>query len=46
MDTVAGIINNAVNWPFLQEPAYRWFIFLGALMLMSLAWGGILEFMK
>lgn len=40
------IFGTAVNWDFLNEPIYRWFIFLGALILMTFAWNGILSLMK
>jgi hypothetical protein len=39
-------LSDAINWEFLDEPAYRWFIFLGALSLMFYIWGVVLSFMK
>jgi hypothetical protein len=42
MSTVTGI----PQWPFMQEPLYRWFLFFGALIAMMTAWNGILSFMK
>lgn len=40
------VVGPAINWQFLDEPLYRWFIFLAALSLMLGAWGGILRLMK
>jgi hypothetical protein len=34
------------DWQFLNEPLYRWFIFLIALSGMLFAWNGILSLMK
>lgn len=34
------------DWPFLQEPMWRWFIFLGAMIFISLVWRIILSYMK
>lgn len=39
-------LNNIKNWPVLQEPLYRWFIFLGALIFLMMAWGVILKYIK
>lgn len=38
------VVVKAVNWPFMDEPLYRWFLFFGALMLIAWAWKGILSF--
>lgn len=32
------------NWSFMQEPLYRWFLFLIALSAMTFAWNGVLSF--
>lgn len=40
-----NFVASVTEWPFLQEPMYRWFIFLGALMAMMVAWHGVLSFM-
>ena len=34
------------NWPFLNEPLYRWAIFTGAFLLILATWACILEYMK
>jgi hypothetical protein len=34
------------QWPFLQEPAYRWFIFVGVMLLFFTCWGIIISYMK
>lgn len=41
MDT----LQNVIGWQFLNEPIYRWFIFMGAWSAMLVAWGGILHLM-
>ena len=39
-------INQAFNWPFMQEPLWRWFMFLVAITLFSAVWAMILKYMK
>jgi hypothetical protein len=39
-------ISGVINWTFLNEPVWRWFIFMGALLLMNVAWADILDFIK
>lgn len=39
-----NVITDAVSWEFLDEPLYRWFMFLGALALMMWGWNGVLSF--
>jgi len=39
-------LSNITNWQFLNEPLYRWFLFLGALLLMNYCWADIVDFMK
>lgn len=34
------------NWPFLQEPLYRWVIFVIAMTFIFMTWGAVLEYMK
>lgn len=34
---------NIVKWEFLNEPAYRWFMFLGLLIVMLAGWKLILN---
>lgn len=36
-------IPNPLEWTFLQEPAYRWFLFLGLLIVMLTGWKLILN---
>ena len=42
MDT----LYNVVDWPFLQEPLWRWAIFVGVMLGFLYAWNGVIEFMK
>lgn len=39
-------INQVVNWKFLDEPLYRWAIFMGAFAAISYGWRGALDLMK
>lgn len=41
-----NIVEKIANWQFLDEELYRWFIFFGALICISIAWGGVLRFMR
>jgi hypothetical protein len=34
------------DWPFLNEPLWRWAIFMLAIGLISAGWAGVLDFMK
>lgn len=43
---IADSVQNLAGWPFLQEPVWRWFIFIGAMLMMMFVWHGILDFMK
>lgn len=43
---VSDYLNSAVNWQFLNEPLYRWWLFFLAIALSLFAWHGVLEFMK
>jgi hypothetical protein len=45
MDT-GNILDKVVNWPFLQEPFYRWIIFLTALGLALSVQHSLLRHMK
>lgn len=42
LNTLTGL----TQWPFLNEPIYRWFIFLIVLSLFGVAWRGVLDHMK
>lgn len=37
---------NPLGWTFLAEPAWKWFFFMGALILFATAWKGVLRYMK
>ncbi len=39
-----NVVMETVNWDFLDEPLWKWFLFLGALALMTWGWNGILSF--
>lgn len=39
------MLRNAVNWPFLDEPIWRWAIFLVAIMLFMAAMSSVLRHM-
>lgn len=41
-----NFISNIANWPFLDEPAYRWMIFFIGFSLFLGAWSGVLGYMK
>jgi hypothetical protein len=34
------------NWPFLQEPAYRWAMFVGLMLLIFFMWRVVIGHMK
>jgi len=52
MDTLANansftdILNYVADWQFLQEPLYRWAIFIFALMAILFGYNGLLSLMK
>jgi hypothetical protein len=46
MDTPFNWLDNIANWPFLQEPLYRWALFFGALLGIAWGWNGIIDLMK
>jgi len=41
-----NFVHKVTDWEFMNEPVWRWFVFLGALMAMGVVWNGILSFMK
>lgn len=43
---VSDFFNSIVNWDFLNEPLYRWWLFLLAIALSLFVWNGVLSFMK
>lgn len=40
-----NMLSSIVGWQFLQEPAWRWFIFLGVVLLFLMVWSGVLRHM-
>lgn len=40
---VVGTIKKGVTWPFLDEPLYRWFLFIIILGALLSAWAGALR---
>lgn len=40
------MFDKILNAEFLQEPAYRWFIFIGFLLLVFACWAIIIGYMK
>jgi hypothetical protein len=41
-----NFIQSITNWTFLQEPLYRWAIFVIAMAFISFGWQAILGFMR
>lgn len=41
-----NFLDNIKNWPFLQEPLYRWFIFFGAFIVITMCWRILLKYIK
>lgn len=41
-----ALIDKITSWGFMQEPLYRWFMFVGAMLLILAAWTIILGYMK
>ena len=39
-------VQNIIDWPFLNEPLYRWAVFMVAMGFITTGWHGVLEFMK
>ena len=35
-----------INWEFLDEPLYRWFMFIVALTIFMALWGMVLAYMR
>lgn len=40
-----SFFDSVVNWPFLNEPIYRWAIFVMAMAFISWGWSGVLGLM-
>lgn len=45
MDGQAGILTQGLDWPFMQEPLWRWALFLLAISVIMYAMNGILGYM-
>lgn len=41
-----ALLSSLTNWPFLQEPIWRWFVFIVAMGLLLQAWKGVLRHME
>lgn len=39
-------LKNVLDWSFMNEPLWRWFMFLGALIAMMTAWRGVIDYIK
>ena len=39
------MFDKIIDWPFLNEPMYRWFLFILALSFFAFAWNGVLNLM-
>ena len=42
---MGNLVSGAVNWPFLNEPIWRWGLFTGVMLLFLFAWSGVLRHM-
>jgi hypothetical protein len=40
------MLRDVANTEFMHEPAWRWFIAIGAFTLMAMAWRGTIDYMK
>lgn len=40
------MFSKVINWPFLQEPAYRWAMFVGLMLMIFIMWRFIIAHMK
>jgi hypothetical protein len=41
-----AMLKQLTTWPFLQEPIWRWFVFIIVLSLLLGAWNGALRHMR
>lgn len=41
-----NMISQITGYEMLNEPMWQWFLFVGAMMLFTFAWHGIIEFIK
>lgn len=42
----SDLVTGAFDWEFLNEPFWRWIMFIVALSLVTFAWNGVLAYMK
>lgn len=45
MDSIKNFFGGITGWKFLQEPLWRWAIFIIALIFILAAWGRVLSYM-
>jgi hypothetical protein len=38
-----NFLQNIISWQFLDEPAWRWVVFTGIMLLILAAWHGVLR---
>lgn len=46
MPNLKDMLSSAVSWPFLQEPIWRWLVFIIAIGGLLAAWNGVLRHMR
>ena len=46
MENFSGAVSSVTGWTFLDEPLYRWAIFIVAISMIMFAYNGILNLMK
>lgn len=39
-------MSNLIDWPFLNEPLWRWALMVGALLLILWGWKGVIAIAK
>ena len=37
-------LSSITGWQFMDEPAWRWFVFVGVILLFLFAWNGVLRY--
>lgn len=40
------VFTNLADWPFLNEPIYRWFVFLIIVILFLHVWNGVMDHIR
>jgi hypothetical protein len=46
MDGIGSAVSSVTQWTFLNEPLYRWAIFIVAISMIMFGYNGILNLMK